>query len=223
MISLTPGEAMIDDVARHLGSVSREVKDRIHEGKPAKVVVISRVFDTTVDDAWDAITNQERIPRWFAPVTGDLKLGGRFQVQGNAGGTITTCEPPRRFDATWEFGGGVSWITLTVSPEPGEKARVQLEHIAHPEAHWEQFGPGAVGAGWDMAFLGLTLHLTPGRPAIDPKEGMAWMGTAQGKEFIAISAKDWGRADIALGTDEAVALASAERTRAAYTGESPTG
>lgn len=212
---------MIDDVARHLGTVSRVVDDRTHEGKPAKVVVLSRVFDTTVEDAWDAVTNPERLPRWFAPVSGELTLGGRFQVQGNAGGTITTCEPPKRFDATWEFGGGMSWIAVTVSPEHG-MARVQLEHIAHPDAHWEQFGPGAVGAGWDMALLGLTLHLTPGRPAIDPREGMAWMGTASGKEFIAISATEWGRADIAGGAPEAEALASAERTRAAYSGEPPT-
>lgn len=213
---------MIDDVARHLGSVSRAVEERIHEGKPAKVVVISRIFDTTVEDAWDAVTDQERLPRWFAPVSGELRLGGRFQVQGNAGGTIIACEPPKRFDATWEFGGGMSWITVLVSPEDGDRARVSMEHIAQPDPHWEQFGPGATGAGWDMAFLGLTLHLSPGRPAIDLKEGMAWMGTASGKEFIAISAQDWGRADIAAGTDDAVALASAERTRAAYTGESTT-
>lgn len=212
---------MIEDVARHLGTVSRVVDNRMHEGKPAKVVAVSRVFDTTVEDAWDAVTNPDRLPRWFAPVTGELKLGGRFRVQGNASGTITTCEPPQRFEATWEFGGGISWISVTVSPV-GDKARVQLEHIAHPDAHWEKFGPGAVGAGWDMAFLGLTLHLTRGRPPVDPKAGMAWMGSASGKEFIAISAKDWGRADIAGGADEAEALASAERTRAAYTGESST-
>jgi hypothetical protein len=63
--------------------------------------------------------------------------------------------------------------------------------------------------------------MSPGRPAIDPQEGMAWMGTASGKAFIALSATAWGSADIAGGADEAVALASAERTRAAYSGESP--
>ena len=31
-------------------------------------------------DLWEALTSAERIPRWFAPVSGDLRLGGRFQV-----------------------------------------------------------------------------------------------------------------------------------------------
>ena len=64
----------------------------------------------TPEDLWDALTSKERLPRWFAQVDGDLQLGGRFQVKGNAGGTITACAPPKSFSATWEFGGGVSWI-----------------------------------------------------------------------------------------------------------------
>ena len=59
------------------------------------MVVASRSYDTDIDDLWEAITNAERIPRWFLPITGELRLGGRYQLQGNAGGTITACEPPR--------------------------------------------------------------------------------------------------------------------------------
>jgi hypothetical protein len=47
-----------------------------------------------VEDVWDAITSAERIPRRFLPVSGDLRLG-RYQLQGNAGGEITGCNPPR--------------------------------------------------------------------------------------------------------------------------------
>ena len=57
---------------------------------------ISAVYDTTLDDLWDACTNAERIPRWFLPVSGELRDGGRYQLEGNAGGTIERCDPPTR-------------------------------------------------------------------------------------------------------------------------------
>ena len=83
------------DVANHLGAVTRAVEDSTHEGTPVKVVVASRTYPTDVDDLWQAVTDPERIPRWFAPVAGDLRLGGRFQVEGNAGGEVTACDEPQ--------------------------------------------------------------------------------------------------------------------------------
>ena len=82
------------DVAKHLGAVTRAVEDSTHGDTPVKVVVASRTYATDVDDLWTAITDPERIPRWFAPVSGDLRLGGRFQVEGNAGGEVLACEAP---------------------------------------------------------------------------------------------------------------------------------
>ncbi|MPY64707.1 SRPBCC domain-containing protein, partial [Streptomyces spongiae] len=89
----------------------------------ARVVTLGQTYDSTVEDVWDACTNPERIPRWFLPVSGELRLGGRYQLQGNAGGTIERCEPPRGFGATWEYDGNVSWIELRlaeVGGGPGE-------------------------------------------------------------------------------------------------------
>jgi uncharacterized protein YndB with AHSA1/START domain len=79
---------------------------------------------------WDACTNPERIPRWFLPISGELRVGGRYQLEGTAGGTIERCDPPRSFAATWEYGGDVTWIELQLSPEPDGRTRLQLEHIA---------------------------------------------------------------------------------------------
>ena len=94
------------DIARHLGAVARTVGTRERDGRPARVVVAARSYDATPDDVWEAITSAERIPRWFLPVTGELRLGGRYQLQGNAGGEITRCEPPRHLAITWEYGEG---------------------------------------------------------------------------------------------------------------------
>ena len=54
--------------------------------------------------------------------------------------------------------------------EGPDRARVELEHIAHVEEHWEQFGPGAVGIGWDLGLVGLAIHLSPERRSI-PRSG----------------------------------------------------
>ena len=109
------------DVARVLGLVTRSVRNFEKDGKAASAVTLTRLYDTSVDDLWDALTSKERIPRWFLPVEGDLELGGKYQLKGNAGGTITACAPPTHFAATWEFGGAVSWIdvALAAGAQPG--------------------------------------------------------------------------------------------------------
>ena len=207
------------DLSRHLGAITRTVDNRMHEGRPARVVIATRSYDTTVEDLWDALTNKERIPRWFLPVSGDLRLGGRYQLQGNAGGTITRCEPPRRVAMTWEYGGQMSWVDVTLEPSLDGGAHLELEHVAHvPDEQWDQFGPGAVGVGWDMALAALGTHIAT-RQSVDSAEAMAWLGSEDGKAFVRQSSDDWCRASIAAGTDETSATAAAARTTAAYTGD----
>ncbi|HET6222510.1 MAG TPA: SRPBCC family protein, partial [Dongiaceae bacterium] len=148
------------DIAATLGAVVREVASRKHEGRMARVVAAARSYQTTIEDLWDALTSAERIPRWFLPISGDLRPGGRYQLEGNAGGEITRCEPPRHLAVTWEHGSEVSWLTVTLAEDPNGGTRLQLEHVAHvDDERWKQFGPGAVGVGWDLATMGLGRHL----------------------------------------------------------------
>jgi len=206
------------DVVRQIGAVFREVRNCEHEGKPARVVAASRTYDATVEDVWDALTNAERIPRWFLPVTGDLRLGGRFQLVGNAGGAITRCEPPRLLAVTWEFGGSVTWLTVRLADDPAG-TRLELEHTSHVgDDLWDRFGPGAVGVGWDLAIMGLGRHIGTGA-AVDRAKAASWVASDDGKDFIRRSSEDWCRASIAAGTGEAAARAAAARTTAFYCGE----
>ncbi|MGH3067543.1 MAG: SRPBCC domain-containing protein [Streptosporangiaceae bacterium] len=157
------------------------------------------------------------------PVTGDLRPGGRYQIEGNASGTVERCDPPEGFTATWEFGGQTSWIEVRLTGEPRGGTRLELEHIAAPGTPWAEFGPGAVGVGWDMGLMGLATHLAPGqsagpRDSVDPQDSAAWMTSAPGREFITLSSRRWRDADVAAGTDETAAQAAADRTMAAYTG-----
>lgn len=205
----------------YMGAVSRVVEQRDHEGQPAWVIIASRNYDTTIEDLWDALTSPERIPRWFAPVSGDLRPGGRYQVEGNASGDITQCEPPRRFSLTWEYGGNVSWVNVRLDEVATGSTFLELEHIAHmPEDLWQQYGPGAGGVGWDLGLLGLALHIESGRP-VDRAEAEAWPLSEEGREFARLSSEAWGQASVAAGTDEAAARAAAARTTAFYTGAEP--
>ncbi|MER5475216.1 SRPBCC family protein [Streptomyces sp. NPDC002685] len=206
------------DVTYQINAVRRTVGTREFKAGEARVVTLSQTYDATVEDVWDACTSAERIPRWFLPVSGDLRLGGTYQLEGNAGGTIERCEPPESFAATWEYGGEVSWIEVRVSPE-GDRTRFELEHIAHvDDERWEQFGPGAVGVGWDLGLMGLAGHLGSPGGSVDPKESMAWLASDEGLRFITLSSESWYEANVAAGEPESSARASADRTTAAYTG-----
>jgi len=205
------------DFERYLGAVTRSVSSLERDGKPVRTVTLARTYDTTADDLWDAVTNPVRLPRWFLPVTGDLQVGGRFQLQGNAGGNILTCDKPKHLGITWEFGPGMSWVDVRIAPD-GPGARLTLEHTAPVDDHWKQYGPGAVGVGWELALIGLALHMTT-KAAVDPKEFEAWSMSPPGKAYIRGSSAVWGRADTAGGANAAEATKAAKATAAFYTGE----
>jgi uncharacterized protein YndB with AHSA1/START domain len=206
------------DIAHYIVAVTRNVGDRAHDGRRARVIVASCTYDTTIQDLWDAITNVERIPRWFLPISGDLRLGGRFRLEGNASGEILHCEAPRRVKMTWESAGGISWLEVRLIEEPGGGTRLELEHTAHvDDERWGQYGPGAVGVGWDCTLLGLDLHISSGA-TVDRQRVAAWSASGEGKEYMRRSSEQWCNASIRAGTDEAAARAAADRTTAFYTG-----
>ena len=211
------------DITGHLGMIQREVSVREHEGREARVITAHRTYDTEIEDVWDAITNPERIPRWFVPITGELRLGGRYQLEGSAGGEITRCEPPRLLSVTWESGGSLSWVQATLAQVDGGSTRLEIEHVGHvPDDFWDQYGAGAGGVGWDLTFVGLGEHLA-GAPDIDPKVAELWPTSDDGRKFVAHCSDAWGQASIAAGSSQAAAEAAAARTFAFYTGQDAPG
>ena len=206
------------DVSHEINTVQRRVGSRVLEAGEARTTTIGRRYDAPLLEVWDACTKPERIPRWFLPVSGDLRLGGRYQLEGNAGGTIQRCDPPRSFTATWEYGGEVSWIELRLSALPEGGTRFELEHTAHvDDQRWAQFGPGATGVGWDLGLMGLATHLATGKSA-DPREAAARASSDEGRRFVSLSSQAWCEASIAAGADRSGAEAAAARTTAFYTG-----
>ena len=207
---------LISDPVATAGLVAREVRSGTRDGAPTRIAVARRTYATDRDDLWNALTDPERIPRWFLPVTGDLRLGGRYQTEGNAGGVVERCDEPSSFAVTWEMGPVISWLQLTLTPAP-DGTVLELVHEAPVDPEfWDQFGPGAVGVGWDLALMGLGVHLVTGE-AVDPAEGQGFALSSAGVEFVRTAALDWAASAVRDGDDHAAAHEAAERTIAFYT------
>lgn len=203
------------DFAAHLGAVTRTVDELTRDGKPARNVTLARTYDTTPTDLWSAITDPDRLPRWFVPVSGELKLGGRFQLKENAAGTIVDCDPPRFLSTTWECGNKLSWLEISIHQE-ADGAALTLSHICPIDDHWRKYGPAAVGIGWDLSLLGLGLHLS--RPDDDRFDEEAFAATAEGKATLVGLSESWRDAAIASGDEPTLAEQAARMTAAFYSG-----
>ena len=89
-------------------------------------------------------------------------------------------------------------------------------HASHvavvPEEMWAQFGPGAVGVGWDGALLRLELHLRGGTVGVP----IAWQLGPEGRDFNTRSSVAWGEANLAAGADDAAVEAAVANTTEFY-------
>ena len=173
---------------RDLIAELERVRRRVSAGA-GHVVELSRSYEASVADLWDACTRPERIARWFLPVTGDLRPGGSYQLEGNAG-----------------------LLAADFAGLGGGRAELRLRHTVPDDDHWASFGPGAVGVGWDLALLGLAAYLG-GEPVADHE---AFEASPEAKAFVRRSAAEWGQAHAAAGTPPEVARDAADRTSAAY-------
>jgi uncharacterized protein YndB with AHSA1/START domain len=209
------------DVVKEIESVRRETGRKAIPAGEGRTVRMERDYDAPIEDVWDALTNPERIGRWFLPISGDYRLGGRYQFEGNAGGEVLECERPERLKVTWVYGmdvgpADVSELEVRLAALDGETTRLVLEHAAVvPDDRWEQFGPGAVGVGWDGGFLGLALHLRGG--SVD--DPMAWQLSDEGRRFHTLASEKWGAANLASGADPEVVERAVANTTAFYAPE----
>jgi uncharacterized protein YndB with AHSA1/START domain len=214
------------DITGEINVIHRRLDSRSTPAGDGNVVVLRRTYDAPVEDVWDALTDPERLARWFLPLAGnpsagDLRLGAKYQLEGNAGGEILQCEPPRLLKVSWLLGGHASdsdfsEVEVRLSPESDGRTLFELEHAAVVDpGFWSQFGPGAVGVGWDLTLLGLGLHLNGGL-AVDRAERAAWEESAEAREFIIGSSKAWRAAHEAGGATAEEAASAAANTKQFY-------
>lgn len=193
-----------------------EVLRRIDLDATDMVVALERTFATSVDDLWDACTAPERLARWFEPLTGELRVGGRYRlVDSGTEGTIEGCEPGVRLVVTWEHGGDTSRLVVTWTALAPDVTRLVLAHTGRLDGAWERFGPAAGGTGWDGSLHALSLHLV-GDAASEPTALERWMLSEEGRPTVEAWIDAWRAAHVAAGAAPDEAAGVAERTRAAY-------
>ena len=212
----------MNDIAREIEAINRTIGSRRIPAGEGRSVVLRRRYDAPIEDVWDACSDPDRLKRWFSPVSGDLRVGGTFQIEGNAGGEILHCQPPRLLTISWVYGDNpADEVELRLTPEADGATTVELEHAAAPGRPEDLAG---VGVGWDLAVLSLGAHLAG--QTIDPT-GLEQ--TPEYRRFVVLSSTAWGAALEAAGMATAAeADAVVERTTAFYApspapGPSPAG
>ncbi|MGH4025733.1 MAG: SRPBCC family protein [Pseudonocardiaceae bacterium] len=192
------------DIVNELNAIHREVSNRTAtDGGAGVSLVLRRSYRAEVEDVWNALTDPDRLKRWFLPISGDLRVGGRFQLEGNAGGEILHCEPPRLLKVT--FGSETSLVELRLSAEGADDTVLELEHTVPLEMAGSGAGALYVGPGWDGGLLGLSLFLR-GEVTDDP---VAAANSAEVLEFSAQSVNAWRATVEASGTATAEEIAEA--------------
>lgn len=109
-------------------------------------LVYDEVYATDIDDLWHAVTDRDRLARWMADYSGDLRLGGTWHVASDddpepwGAGTVTACDPPRSFTTSWHATGeDATELVVRLEPVDGG-TRLVLEHTGIQSIFY--------GAGW---------------------------------------------------------------------------
>jgi uncharacterized protein YndB with AHSA1/START domain len=191
------------DIMSQIDAIDREVSRRQGVDGEEVAVLIRRSYDAPSADVWNALTDPERVRRWFYPLSGDLRAGGSFELEGHAGGEIVRCEPPRLLTLT--FGGPTSLVELRLSPEGEDRTVLELEHTVPIDMAMSGAGSLYVGPGWDGAFVALDLYLH-GVISDDP---IAAAGSPEALELSRQSVHAWITAVESSGTATTDEIAAA--------------
>ena len=141
-------------------------------------VRVEDVYDTDIDDLWQACTTPERLARWLTEVSGDLQVGGTVELlftstwAGPA--RIEVCDAPRH---------------LLITTLPGTPDEAQIEAWLTTEAAGTRLvveerglpleGLHFYGAGWQVHLEDLGRSMATGGSAhedgwSDQRPAAAW-------------------------------------------------
>jgi uncharacterized protein YndB with AHSA1/START domain len=124
-------------------------------------VRVEDVYDTDIDDLWQACTEPKRLARWIAEVSGDVREGGTVQAvftsTWSGPARIERCEAPHHLLITTEPGSAdEAQIEAWLTPE-GSRTRLVVEERGLPLDSLHFYG-----AGWQVHLEDLARSLTDG-------------------------------------------------------------
>ena len=173
------------DIANWLTATHREVGSRLIAAGEARTALMRRRYDAPIEDVWDAITDPERISRWFIKPTGDLRVGGTFKLEGNASCEILRCEAPRLLRVSWSYPGRpVDEVEVRLSLGEGGETVLELEHASVAEVfitNDSETGTWGIGAGWEAQLDYLAKYLHGELPDVPAAEW--WEPTPEDEEL----------------------------------------
>ncbi len=122
-------------------------------------VRVEELYDSDIRDLWQACTSPERLARWLAHVSGDLRVGGTIEMTFTSTWTgparIEVCDAPHHLLLITEPGTEDEaqlevWLT-----EEGSQTRLVVEDRGLPidKLHFH-------GAGWQVHLEDLERSLT---------------------------------------------------------------
>ena len=170
---------MTTSASRVIGSIRAE--------NGSGTVRMEEVYDTSPADLWSAVTDPERLARWVAEVTGDLRAGGDFHARFTSGwdgpGRVDVCDPPRRLLATMSPGTADETVIEATLADEGGGTRLVIEERGIPLAEIAEHG-----AGWQAHVEDLAAHLA-GLDAGDWRERWVELGPAYSDSAAALLKK----------------------------------
>ena len=101
------------------------IEGSLHASGGAGVVRMKTQFDTDIDDLWSALTERERLARWYGNFDGDFQIGGTFAAfipsSGWDGhGRVEECDAPRHLYVTmWENVGDEQGLMVDLVDDAG--------------------------------------------------------------------------------------------------------
>lgn len=196
----------------------------IEQGDEAAHVTVS--LTTNLSQApvqlWPRLTDPAELAKWYGPVQGDLREGGSFAAPGGAHGRVLEAAAPHQLSLTWEYGNSVDALEIRLDPEDDGTTELELTHTSDlaPEV-FEEFGPGAIAVGWEIALMGLAAYTDGWHHTCQgdvPVPGPLWLASGQAAEYVRGWSIRWAAASIAAGTDEELARRGEAATARAYGG-----
>jgi len=146
-------------------SADSRIKGTLLAANGKGIVRMEDRYDTSIEDLWSAITDPQRLARWIAEVSGDLRPGGDLRASFTSGwegaGRLDECEPPRRLVLTLDPGQEDETVIEAELFAEGDQTRLVIEERDLPLAKL-----AAHGAGWQAHVEDLAAYLD-GRLRVD--------------------------------------------------------